>query len=43
MKPNKPKLAIALKDRKGGDPEEWPAHLRVREFPKVAQREAVTA
>jgi len=26
---------------KGGDPSEWPAHLRVREFPKV--QEAVTA
>lgn len=25
--------SIGLKDRKGGDPEEWPADLRVREFP----------
>lgn len=25
-----------LKDRKGGDPAEWPEHLRVREFPTVA-------
>jgi len=24
---------ISLQDRKGGDPEEWPEHLRVREFP----------
>lgn len=22
-------------DRKGGDPEEWPADLRVRQFPEV--------
>jgi protein gp37 len=29
----------APKDRKGGDPEEWPADLRVREFPR--EREAV--
>ena len=28
---------------KGGDPSEWPAHLRVREFPSVASRETVTA
>jgi protein gp37 len=26
----------AMMDRKGGDPEEWPAELRVREFPKTA-------
>lgn len=26
---------IRLKDRKGGDPAEWPEHLRVREFPTV--------
>lgn len=26
---------VALKDPKGGDPDEWPAHLRVREFQKV--------
>ena len=31
------------KDRKGGDPSEWPADLRVREFPTVEHREAVTA
>lgn len=24
----------ALKDKKGGDPDEWPADLRVREFPR---------
>lgn len=26
-----------IKDRKGGDPEEWPADLRVREFPAVTR------
>lgn len=26
---------LALNDSKGGDPEEWPADLRVREFPEV--------
>ena len=26
-----------LKDRKGGDPAEWPEDLRVREFPEVAR------
>ncbi len=26
---------MGLKDRKGGDPEEWPERLRVREFPTV--------
>jgi protein gp37 len=26
--------AIAYRDSKGGDPNEWPEHLRVREFPK---------
>lgn len=26
-----------LRDRKGGDPEEWPADLRVREFPGVCR------
>lgn len=26
-------VALALKDRKGGNPEEWPARLRVREWP----------
>jgi hypothetical protein len=24
---------MCLADRKGGDVEEWPEHLRVREFP----------
>jgi len=24
---------ILLRDRKGGDPSEWPEELRVREFP----------
>jgi hypothetical protein len=27
--------ALRLKDKKGGDPNEWPKHLRVREFPQV--------
>lgn len=27
--------SIYLKSRKGGDPSEWPADLRVREFPRV--------
>jgi protein gp37 len=31
------------RDRKGGDPSEWPHYLRVREFPSVATREALTA
>lgn len=26
-------VKVAQKDRKGGDPSEWPEHLRVREFP----------
>ncbi len=26
---------IALRDRKGSDPDEWPADLRVRELPAV--------
>jgi len=26
--------ANGLKDKKGGNPAEWPADLRVREFPK---------
>lgn len=26
---------LFLRDKKGGDPDEWPADLRVREFPKV--------
>lgn len=28
-----PDYEYSLKDRKGGDPEEWPSELRVREFP----------
>jgi protein gp37 len=31
---------ITLKDAKGGDPEEWPASLRVREFPTAKTRAA---
>jgi protein gp37 len=27
-------LRVHLRDRKGGDPSEWPADLRVREFPR---------
>ena len=26
-------IRLRLNDRKGGDPSEWPADLRVREFP----------
>lgn len=28
---------LILKDRKGGDPSEWPEDLRVRQFPEVAK------
>lgn len=28
-------FVVPMHDRKGGDPAEWPEHLRVREFPKV--------
>jgi protein gp37 len=31
-----------LEDRKGGDPSEWPADLRLREFPKNSRRAAET-
>jgi hypothetical protein len=27
---------INLRDRKGGDPSEWPGDLKVREFPSAA-------
>lgn len=30
-----PTFASAVKDRKGGDPEEWPPELRVRQYPEV--------
>lgn len=30
-------VRIHLRDRKGGDPDEWPEDLRVREFPEVAR------
>jgi hypothetical protein len=32
-------VRVHLKDRKGGDPSEWPADLRVREFPPDRHRE----
>ena len=35
-------VALRVRDRKGGDPDGWPAALRVREFPTL-NREAVTA
>lgn len=35
-KPYKDGWLMKLKDRKGGDPEEWPADLRVREMPHAA-------
>lgn len=31
--------AIKLRDRKGGDPEEWPQGLRVRQFPSLKRAE----
>jgi hypothetical protein len=31
----RPMPMFGLKDRKGGDPAEWPEDLRVREFPKM--------
>lgn len=30
-------VKILLRDRKGGDPSEWPADLRVREFPEAVR------
>jgi protein gp37 len=30
--------SLTLNDRKGGDPSEWPAHLRVQEFPHSTPR-----
>jgi hypothetical protein len=30
-----PLVSLRLKDKKGGDPDEWPADLRVRQFPAV--------
>lgn len=33
---------VALGDRKGGDPAEWPEDLRVREFPRMPPREVKT-
>ena len=33
-------LRFPLKDKKGGDPSEWPTDLRVREFPKVTKEGA---
>jgi hypothetical protein len=27
----------ARKDRKGGDPSEWPENLRIRQFPEAAR------
>jgi hypothetical protein len=30
-------VRLRFKDRKGGDPSEWPADLRVRSFPEVRQ------
>ena len=29
-------IATVLRDRKGGDPSEWPEDLRVRQFPEMA-------
>lgn len=33
--PSSPAILTSVKDHKGGDPHEWPAELRVREFPDV--------
>lgn len=33
------RVRLQLKDRKGGDPKEWPEDLRVREFPALASTE----
>ena len=30
---------LGLKDRHGGDMDEWPEHLRVREFPRGFDKE----
>jgi len=30
-----PSILLGIKDKKGGDPAEWPIDLRVRQFPKV--------
>lgn len=27
---------VPIKDRKGGDPAEWPVELRVQEFPRAS-------
>lgn len=35
-------VALSMRDRKGGDPSEWPESLRVREFPSQ-KAEALTA
>jgi hypothetical protein len=28
--------SLVLRDRKGGDPSEWPENLRIRQFPEAA-------
>lgn len=33
--PSSPAILTGVKDHKGGDPQEWPLELRVREFPEV--------
>ena len=33
-------VALAMKDRKGGDPSEWPESLRIREFPQTRKQVA---
>jgi protein gp37 len=38
-KPRDGETLIRLKDRKGGDPNEWPPDLRVREWPKTMNAE----
>lgn len=36
-------VPLAMRDRKGGDPSEWPESLRVREFPASQKAEVVSA
>lgn len=33
------RVRVLLRDRKGGDPSEWPEELRVREFPAALERQ----
>ncbi|NUP08383.1 MAG: phage Gp37/Gp68 family protein [Polyangiaceae bacterium] len=35
--PNSDDVVVFIKDKKGGDPEEWPEALRIREWPEVSR------